>query len=167
MSKFKKIYFIIFGIILFIVLSLFVSFKSTTLSAIADTNKTENNSASKSETIEPRIWTSLSISLNGGNDKVWATVKNDFTLFPSTVVVIVQLYCSDNYVENYTEMNLVSQNSTQDLDIGKTIVTEASTNGEVKYWIGRMRYKIDNKNWEERIVGPLKYDANGKYIGVL
>lgn len=39
--------------------------------------------------VEPYgLFTSLSISINGGNGKVWATVKNDFTLFPATVIVV-------------------------------------------------------------------------------
>lgn len=117
--------------------------------------------------IEPRLFTSLSISLNGGNGKVWATVKNDFTLFPSTVLVIVQLYTSYNYCESYTQMSLVSENSISDLNIGKTISAESSTNGEEKYWMGRMRYKIDGKSWAEKTVGVLKYSANGDYIGIL
>lgn len=43
--------------------------------------------------------TSLSLSINSGNGKVWATVKNDLTVFSSTVIVIVQLYSSDSYAE--------------------------------------------------------------------
>lgn len=136
--------------------------------AYATTHKVNNLSEDEQNNdIEPRLLTSLSISLNGGNGKVWATVKNDFTLFPSTVVVIVQLYYSYTYCESYTEMILESENSTKDLDMGDTIVAEASTGGEQKYWMGRMRYKIGSKSWEERTVGVLKYNANGDYIDVL
>ena len=99
--------------------------------------------------IEPRGWhTSLSLSLNGGNSKVWATVKNDFTLFPATVNVIVELYSSSEYQESYQNMTLVATNSISDLDMGKTIVAESSTGGVDKYWYGRMRYKIYNKAWD-------------------
>ncbi|MCM1009117.1 MAG: hypothetical protein NC485_14610 [Ruminococcus flavefaciens] len=119
------------------------------------------------EEVSPRgLFVNLSLSLNGGNGQVYATARNDFELFSSTVRVIVQLYSSDVYEENYQNMTLVSVNSIQDLDKGKTISTYASTNGQQKYWIGRMRYKIDSKNWDERIVGPLLYDANGNYIGL-
>lgn len=113
------------------------------------------------------LFTTLSISLNGGDGKVRTTVKNDFTLFYSTVRVIVQLYASDTYQEDYHDMELIWQNSTIDLDMGVTVTAEASTGGRQRYWIGRMRYSINAGGWEERTVGPLLYSAEGKYSGVL
>lgn len=91
-------------------------------------------------------------------------MKNDFTLFPATVIVIVELYSSDTYYESYTQMTLTSRNTIDDLNMGNTIKAEASTGGVQKYWQARMRYKIDNKAWEERVTDSLLYDANGNYI---
>lgn len=62
---------------------------------------------------------SLSLSINSGDGKVWATVKNDYTIFPGTISVIVQLYSSDTYAESYTQMTLVCANSIVDLDMEK------------------------------------------------
>lgn len=116
--------------------------------------------------VEPYgLFTSLSLSINGGDGKVWATVKNDVTIFPSTVRVVVMLYSSDTYTETYTEMTLISTNSIGDLDLGKTLTTEASTGGVAKYWIGRMRYKVDSKDWESRDTGVCKIGASGEFLG--
>lgn len=114
-----------------------------------------------------RLLTNLEISLNGGNGEVWATVKNKFTLFPSTVYVIVQLYVSDVYCEDYKEMTLVVANSTTDLDMGHTIEARASTEGKQRYWMGRMRYKIDGNSWEERTAGVGLYSGTGEFLGIL
>lgn len=121
-----------------------------------------------SANVEPRgLYTSLSISLNGGNGKIWATAKNEITIFPSTVYVIVQLYSSYSYCEDYREMTLVSTNTISDLDMGKTLVTEASTNGEEKFWMGRVRYRVDNGDWKDKTVGALRYSANGECLGAI
>ncbi len=117
---------------------------------------------------EPKVpFTFLSISLNGGDGKVWATAKNDFTLFSSTICVIVQLYSSTTYQEKYTDMTLEYSNSSLNLTKGNTTVAETLTNGEQKYWIGRMRYKVDGNNWREETVGPLLYSEDGNFLGLL
>ncbi len=113
------------------------------------------------------LGTSLSLSINGGNGKVWATVKNDFTFLPSTVIVIVQLYSSDTYAESYTEMELVCMNSIGDLDIGQTITTEAETGGVEKFWLARMRYKIDGDIWQSRQTGACRLSATGEFLGYI
>ena len=112
------------------------------------------------------IFTSLSLSINGGNGKVWTTVKNDVTIFPSTVLVIVELYCSDDYQEKYENMTLVQRKSTEDLNMGDTIVVEGLTGGKQKYWQGRARYKVDNKGWEELNTGTGLYSADGEFLGI-
>ncbi len=125
-----------------------------------DTNIEELND------VEPYgVFTSLSISINGGNGKVWATVKNDFTLFPATVIVVVMLYSSESYTESYESMDLVSTNTTNDLNMGKTVSTEASTGGVAKYWIARMRYKIDSKSWASKATEVCKIGADGEFLG--
>ena len=168
MLRFKKFFVVILAF--FIVILMLLVCNNLSYSAYAEVNNhilTNNSEVVDNEKQSSRLFTSLSISLNGGDGKVWTTVKNDFTLFPSTVLVIVQLYSSYTYCESYTEMTLVSENSTTDLNMGETIIAESSTGGEQKYWMGRMRYKIDGKSWEERTVGVLKYSAAGDYIGIL
>ena len=110
------------------------------------------------------IYTSLSLSINGGNGRVVVTAKNELTIFPSTVRVIVELYCSDVEQKNYANMTLVAQKSIDDLNMGESISTEYSTEGKVKYWQGRMSYRIDNKFWEEKTTGTMKIDADGNFI---
>ena len=105
-----------------------------------------------SANVEPRgLYTSLSISLNGGNGKIWATAKNS----------------SYSYCEDYREMTLVSTNTISDLDMGKTLVAEASTNGEEKFWMGRVRYRVDNGDWKDKTVGALRYSASGECLGAI
>lgn len=110
------------------------------------------------------IYTSLSISINGGNGRIWTTVKNEITIFPATVYVIVELYSSENFTESYQNMKLEATNQIGDLNVGKTIKAEASTNGVQKYWLGRTRYKVDNGAWKEMNTGICLYDANGNFI---
>ncbi len=112
------------------------------------------------------IYTSLSIALNGGDGKVWVTVKNAITIFPATVQVIVELYSSDEYFESYTDMTLVSRTSIADLDMGKTITAEGSTGGAEKYWLGRARYKVDSGAWKELNTGTYLFDEDGNYLGL-
>lgn len=106
---------------------------------------------------------SLSLSINCGDGKVWATVKNDYTIFPGTVIVIVQLYYSDYYAESYKDMILASVNTIADLNMGSTISTEASTDGVEKFWLARMRYKIDSNSWSSRQTGAIRVSAEGEF----
>lgn len=113
----------------------------------------------------PYLLATLSISLNGDNGKVWTTAKNDFTLFPSTVKVILQLYWSYTYCEDYSQMTLAGINSTEDLNMGNTITVEAFTGGQEKFWMARMRYKENSGSWKDKIISA-RYSADGKYIGI-
>lgn len=110
------------------------------------------------------IYTSLSLSMDGGSGRVWATAKNDLTIFPSTVKVTVELYCSDVYYASYEKMTLAAQNSIDDLNMGESITVNCSTGGKQKYWQGRMVYKIDNKFPETKVTQTMIFDANGNYI---
>ena len=110
------------------------------------------------------IYTSLSLSMDGGSGRVWATAKNDLTIFPSTVKVTVELYCSDVYYASYEKMTLAAQNSIDDLNMGESITVNCSTGGKQKYWQGRMVYKIDNKFPETKITQIMIFDANGNFI---
>lgn len=117
------------------------------------------------EGVETRgIYTSLSFAMDGGNGRVWATAKNEVTIFPSTVKVTVELYCSDVYYASYENMTLAAQNSIDDLNMGESITVNCSTGGKQKYWQGRMVYKIDNKAPESKVTLIMIFDANGNFI---
>ncbi len=133
----------------------------------AETETAEQIAQKADSEIEPILWTSLSLAIDGGDGKVWATVKNEFTLFPSTVWVILELYSSDTYQESHLNMTLVGRESTLDLDMGHTLTITASTGGVQKYWQGRMRYKIDNDEWKEGNTGTLLYDADGNFLNIV
>lgn len=117
------------------------------------------------EGVETRgIYTSLSLSMDGGSGRVWATAKNEVTIFPSTVRVTVELYCSDVYCASYENMTLAASNSISDLNMGESITVNCSTGGKQKYWQGRMVYKIDNKAPESKVTMVMIFDANGNFI---
>lgn len=132
---------------------------------------TETSSIEKTNSAESAapcgFFTSLSIIIDSGDGKVIASVKNDFTLFPSTVKVIVQLYSSEAYTANYLDMKLESTNETEDLNMGSKIMTEAATGGVEKYWLARMDYKIDSKNWVSKETGVCRISANGEFLGFI
>lgn len=95
----------------------------------------------------------VNISINGDENTVWTTAKHEFSIFSSTVIVYLYLYCSDTYQESYTNMTLVSSNYSSNLTLGNSITASGSTGGVPKYWLGRMYYKIDNGNWQESVTG--------------
>ena len=96
------------------------------------------------EAEERGLFTKLELSIEGGGGYVRAKVRNVFTLFPSTIVVHLELYCSDTYTEDYTEMNMKSAAFTPDLDQGISIDVSARTYGKAQYWQARMYYKFDD-----------------------
>lgn len=166
MLKLKKLFLVLSFVIIGCVLLIVYNFQFAKNYSYASTDK--SMSVSDNSDIKPRgIYTALSISLNGGDGSVWTTVRNDLTIFPSTVVVIVELYASDVYYESYLNMELVSVNNTSDLNMGKSISASSSTNGKVKYWQGRMRYKVDSGSWKEKNTGTYKCDGAGNNIGIL
>lgn len=72
--------------------------------------RNESGISATGENIEPRaLIVDLSITLNSGNGKVWVTAKNEFTLFPATVKVELELYSSDAYCSSYEQMTLVEK----------------------------------------------------------
>lgn len=90
---------------------------------------------------------------------------DEYTLFPSTVKVILQLFYSYDYCEDYNRMTLAIMKSTDDLDMGKTLTVESSTGGAEKFWLARMRYKEDSGDWKEKIISA-RYSADGTYMGI-
>ena len=107
------------------------------------------------------LFTNLTLSIDGGNGQVWATAKNKFTMFSSSIPVVVEIYSSDTYQESYTNMTLESRNYINNLKMGQTVTATASTNGQQKYWKGRMYFNIDNKGWDEEVTSTWLCDANG------
>lgn len=121
--------------------------------------------ANADEEIEPLGWfTSISITINCGDRKVWATAKNSFTLFPSIVQVYVELYYSYEFEENYQYMTLVAKEYIGDLDQGNTLTVTATTNGETLYWKARVNFKRDNNVWKEQVTDTFLIDGDGNYI---
>lgn len=119
------------------------------------------------QTVEERgLFASLSLSISGGgNGTVIATVRNDFTLGYSTVIVMVELYSSYTYETNVDNMEFEGRNRTEDLDIYQSISLVADTNGEQKYWVAQLEYNQDGNGWKTKVTTPVLYDANGKKVG--
>lgn len=114
------------------------------------------------EGVEPLgLYTDLQFSLHGENGQVQASVKNKFTLLPSTVTVNIELYRSDSFKESVADMTLAASNYIYDLDQGKTITATASTDGKQSYWKARAYYKVDNKPWQEAFSETVLFTADG------
>lgn len=113
---------------------------------------------------EPRAFTTLDLSLDGGNGEVRTTVKNTFTLFPSTVEVVLHLYSSPIMTETVEEMTYMSGIITPDLDIGKSITTSASTGGETLYWVAHVSYRSNGGEWKTLRTACTKFNGNGERV---
>ncbi|HIZ25125.1 MAG TPA: hypothetical protein H9812_06630 [Candidatus Gallimonas intestinigallinarum] len=70
---------------------------------------------------EPRLFTQYAVSLRADDTYVYAVAKNNFTFLPSVVPVGIQLYYSDEYTEDLSEMTYHSFNFTEDLNMGEEI----------------------------------------------
>ena len=117
------------------------------------------------EGVEPRgLFVNVSIALDCGNGEVRVTARNDFTLFPATVRVELELYSSDTYCNSYEQMTLVDKKTVDDLNIGESFFVSSSTGGKPKYWCGRMNYKVDKKDWKTSVTGIYQIDGNGNVI---
>lgn len=110
------------------------------------------------------LYVDLSLTLTNEGDMICAIAKNEFTLFPSTVRVIVELYSSEEYYDLYADMTLESRNTISDLNIGKSISASSSTDGRQLWWRARMRYKKDNDDWKEVITNAYLYDKDGNLL---
>ena len=112
------------------------------------------------------IFTSLSLSINCDSRQVWATVKNDVSIFLSTVKVYVELYSSVTYKSSYQNMTLESRAYVSDLDMGKSLTTYALIDGVKRYWIARVYYKVGSKDWAEKMTGVWLIDVDGSAMMV-
>lgn len=149
------------ALILLLLLVLTIScgyvFQTNTASAEAQTASSNESCA------EPMgLYTNISLDMGGyGDGKIWAKAKNKFTLGKSTVRVNLELYSSEEYCTDYTLMTLEGNASTNDLDQGKTLELTVLTGGKTKYWLARMYYRLDSKDWVYKTTQVHKCDANG------
>ncbi|MDE7439686.1 MAG: hypothetical protein K2N23_04175 [Clostridia bacterium] len=158
MKKIKKLTALAAFLLLAVLLSLMLFSGISTKAKVAK----EDNAVTADGDIEPcGLYTKLTLAIDGGNGQVWATAKNKFTLFPSTVTVRVELYNSDTYHESYIDMTLVASNYISDLDQGNSISAVYSTNNKQSFWKARMYYNIDNSGWKESVTSTSLYDRYG------
>lgn len=151
----------------FMIFAVVIAFNvNTTDLALAETSvKNEGTNAVKDDTASPQgSYVHLTLTINGGNGRMVATVKNDLTVFPATVFVIVELYSSDTYQDSYTTMTRMMTTSIADLNMGKTITAECSTGGVQKFWQARMKYRVNNGPWKSEETRTILCDADGGYI---
>ena len=143
-----------------------LSFAACGEKSIADKTLTEEGSSySTVEEGSPySIITKLDLNISFDNNTVYGKVKNTFTLFPATARVYVYLYYSESYTTDYTQMQEVAQNYIGDLDMKKTLTARYEMQGESGYFLARMRYKIDSRDWEERTTDAYKRDYSGIYM---
>lgn len=115
--------------------------------------KDTDTSVAPDQAEQHSIMTKLDLSVSFDGDTATAKVKNSFTLFPAKARVYAYLYYSETYTDDYTEMKEVAQNFAEDLDIGETLTASYDTRGRGGYFLARMRYKIDSRDWEEKVTG--------------
>lgn len=119
--------------------------------------------------IQPYALTQLTIGLRPSETTGYIEVvaKNTFTLFSSTVYVRLYLYSSTERTTDRTQMELVKLVVAPDLDMGQTLIAQASTNGETKYWTGYMQYTINGGEVKYQQTETAKYDGNGTILDII
>lgn len=93
------------------------------------------------------LYTKISITLSADSTYVYATAKNEFTLFMATIHVYAELYSFDRYQTTYTEDDLEARSYIVDLDQGKTLEARAEIGGRSRYWLAVARYQMDGGEW--------------------
>lgn len=157
MTKTKKIFAIVLASI---TLMLAVSMAMFGTKVFANSKDSENTDGAV-----VRLFTNLSFNLYGENGYITATAKNEFTLFTSVVYVNVQLFTSDTYKASFADMTMVGTNVTEDLDMGKTISVTYPTDGQQKYWVGRIVYRENGGTFQTRVTECALFSAEGELIG--
>ena len=158
MKRMKKVIIAVMAVMLTAVQS--VAFASCG-NKTADSGSEKKTSVMEENGAPLGIYTDLQFALNGENGTVTASVKNKFTLFPSTVTVNLELYRSQKYEDNVSAMTLVASNYIYDLDQGETLTAKASTDGRKSYWKAKASYKVDNKSWKQEYSETVFLDENG------
>ena len=158
MKRMKKVIIAVMAVMLTAVQS--VAFASCG-NKTADSGSEKKTSVTEENGAPLGIYTDLQFALNGENGTVTASVKNKFTLFPSTVTVNLELYRSYDLQDSVSSMTLIASNNIYDLDQGETLSVTASTEGRQSFWKARASYKIDNKPWQERLSETVLFDKDG------
>lgn len=158
MSKVKKLFISVLSVLLIGAQS--VAFASCG-NKTADSGSEKKTSVMEENGAPLGIYTDLQFALNGENGTVTASVKNKFTLFPSTVTVNLELYRSYDLQDSVSSMKLIASNNIYDLDQGETLSVTASTEGRQSFWKARASYKIDNNPWQERLSETVLFDKDG------
>ena len=111
------------------------------------------------------VYVEVSVRIKGnGNGTITATARNEFTLGFTELYVMVGLFSSDEFTMFYEDMEMVTYNFTQDLNIFEEISTTASTNGESKYWRAVVMYRKDTDDWKTISTPCMLYDGTGNLI---
>ena len=159
----KKVVFGLLAAVLFVALLI----PGLTCRAGAAENAEADGSVSvQEESASPRIFAHLTLSISGGDGRgnIYATVKNEFTLFPSTVNVVVSLYSSPIASTDYENMQLQATANSNDLNMGTTLTAIANNGGRQLYWYAVAEYQEGGGAWKTIEAGPALYDARGYYI---
>lgn len=164
-TKGKKKLFLMLCVAL--VAALFVAvFASAANATTAEAQSTDDKYElqAQTEAQERGLFTNISIGVSGSLSHITATAKNEFTLGPSTIKVIVKLYSSNEFQNSADAMTLVSSDSTPDLNIFEQIQTSAPTGGVQKYWRGRVEYKFDTAAWKIAESDTFLFHADGTRV---
>lgn len=160
--KTKKI--ISMSIVIILAIAVILLLPNNSQKALADhqTQEISTNLIELSDSCGERgLFTVLSLSERVENGEFIATARNDFTLFNSKVEVFVMLYSSTTYHSSYINMSLESSNYIADLNMGESISAIAAINGVKRYWQARIYYKVDNKDWAEKLSDVWLVEADG------
>lgn len=111
-----------------------------------------------------RAFTNISASLTTTSERVVAHAQNNFTLFPTTVHVYIELYSSTLYASSYRGMELTNSNYIIDLDMGESIAVSAPINGQQRFWQARAYYQEGNGAWKEVLSDIFLIDTNGNVV---
>ena len=101
---------------------------------------------------ERGLFVQVSIMMYMKDNRVYASAKTRFALGPTTLYTVVVLYSSDTYTEDVEQMTFEAYNSTNDLNIGKSIECSVEYDGP-KYWCARVRYKNGSDPWQAEVTG--------------
>lgn len=58
----------------------------------------------------------------------------------------------------------MSFNYKNDLDMGNSLETTSSTNGQTLYWMACVQYRENNGAWQEMTTETRKFDGNGNVL---
>ena len=97
----------------------------------------------------------ISLTVAEENGQVTATASHDFSVLQKNVKIYVLLYYSETFTDDHNEMTLVDYAFDGQLSKGESLTVTAQTEGEKRFWVARIYYKINDGKWEELIAGPI------------